>query len=802
MPADNVSQPQPPGRVGSGNEETRAAAGAAHDETPTRVSAADNLQPGMVLNGAHRIDRRLARGGMGEIYRGTNINTGDGIAIKVIRDDLVDDPQFRTLFLREATALRKARHAAIVAYEGVHTYGNGRLYLVMDFVEGPSLAQFAARRPLTATELRALRRRLAEGLQAVHEQGVVHRDLSPDNIILRDGKLEHAVIIDFGIAGATTSIVGDAFAGKLAYAAPEQLGMFTGLIDHRADIYSLGLVLVAAAIGRPLDMGETRTGAITRRRIVPDLSAVPAVLRTELARLLEPDPARRPQSMADLVVDAPTDPRPYPWKMMAAGAACLVLLAGMVFTATNGDARDLIEGWFDPLGVAERTAWRRASADDTVAAYRVFLATYGSGRYAADGRRRHEALERAERERIEDAEWQQAQAANTQAALSGYLEKHPAGRYAVQAQERLAGLVRRTETDLTQLWPRCVETDAERALKSCTTIIEQAQVPPADMARAFYHRAMAQVKLRRGEMALQDFDQAIRRAPDNGLAFVGRGSIHVDLEQYDRALADFDQAVRLIPASGSAYAGRGDALRGQGQFARAVQDYERALRIDGSDPVALVGRGLAVSELASLDISAQDRALQDFDRAIRLQPGHAEAFNGRCVAWRRKKQYDRALQECEQAIRLRPDFAEAFFNRGFAHQEREHYDLAIRDYDQAIRLRPAAARYWNARCFARSIIDQLTAALADCTESLRRQPSAALTLDSRGFIYLKLNELDRAIADYDAALRLRPQLPDSLYGRGIAKRRKGDIAGGDADIAEARRWRPGIVEEYARYGIR
>ena len=802
MPADNVSQGQPPGRVGSGNEETRAAA-ATHDGTPTRVAAGDSrLRPGMVLNGAHRIDRRLARGGMGEIYRGTNVNTGDGIAIKVIRDDLVDDPQFRALFLREATALRRARHAAIVAYEGVHTDGDGQLYLVMDFVEGPSLAQLAARRPLTAVELRALRRRLAEGLQAVHAQGVVHRDLSPDNIILRDGKLEHAVIIDFGIAGATTSIVGDAFAGKLAYAAPEQLGMFTGLIDHRADIYSLGLVLAAAAIGRPLDMGETRTGAITRRRTVPDLSAVPAALRAELARLLEPDPARRPQSMSELVVDGPTpDPRPYPWKMIVAGAIALTLAAGITLTATHDDARDVVEGWFDPKGVVERKAWGLASAADTMAAYRAFLATHGTGRYAADGRRRYEALERADRERTEDGAWQQAQTANTAAALGGYLEKYPNGRYAAQAQERVAGLVRRIEADLTQLWQRCTG-DAERAITGCTAIIEQAQAPPADMARAFYHRAAAHMKLRRGDLALPDFDQAIRRAPDSGPAFVGRGQVYVELEQYDRALVDFDQAVRLAPAFAPAYAGRGDALRGQGQFARAVQDYERALRIDGGDPVALVGRGLVVSELASLDMGAQDRALADFDRAIRLQPGHSEAFNGRCVAWRRKKQYDRAVQDCEQAIRLRPDFAEAFFNRGFAQQERELYEAAIRDYDQAIRLRPMAARYWNARCFARSIIDQLTAALTDCTESLRRQPNAAQTLDSRGFIYLMLNELDRAIADYDAALRLRPQLPDSLYGRGIAKRRKGDIAGGDADVAEARRWRPGIVEEYARYGIR
>ncbi len=804
MPANEVSGSRPlDGEHGDADTRVVATDVGSDAQTEVQPDGGARLRPGMVLNGAHRIDRRLARGGMGEIYRGTNVNTGDAIAIKVIRDDLVDDPQFRALFLREATALRKARHDAVVAYEGVHTYGGGRLYLVMDFVEGPSLGRMLAHQPLTVAQLRALRRRLAGGLQSVHAQGVVHRDLSPDNILLRDGKLEHAVIIDFGIAGATTSIVGDAFAGKLQYAAPEQLGMFTGIIDHRADIYSLGLVLAAAAIGRPLDMGETKTGAITRRRTVPDLSAVPAALRGELTRLLEPDPARRLQSMAELTSDdPPPEPPGHPWKIIVACVVMLAMLGGAAVIVTNPDVREAVEAWFDPHGVAERQAWRGASADNSVSAYRAFLAAYGNGRYATEARQRQEALEKSERERIEEEEWQRAHASNTAGAFGAYLEKYPAGRYATQAQDRLAGLERRAQADLAQLWERCTSADADLAVKSCTAIIESGGVPPPEVGRALHHRAAAQAKLRRNDLALQDFDQAIRLVPGNAVAFTGRGQVHLEQELYDRAVADFEQAIRLNTTLGAAYAGRGDALRAQGQYARAMQDYERALRIDGGDVAALVGRGLAVSDLGPLDPATQDRAIQDFDRALRTQPTYADAFHGRCIALRRKKQYDRALQDCSEAIRLRPDFAEAFFNRGFAQKEREQYELAIQDYDRAIRLRPAVARYWNGRCFARAIVGQLQAALVDCTESLRRQPNVANTLDSRGFIYLKLNELDRAIADYDAALRLRPQLPDSLYGRGIAKLKKGDIAGGEADIAEARRFRPGIVEEYARYGIR
>src|SRR3546814_8806829 len=103
--------------------------------------------------------------------------------------------------------------------------------------------------------------------------------ISPDNIILTDGKLDNAKIIDFGIAKLTDpsarTIIGDDFAGKYSYVSPEQLGMFGGKVDARSDIYSLGLVLAAAAIGEPLDMGMSPLSVVEARRAVPALSRVP-----------------------------------------------------------------------------------------------------------------------------------------------------------------------------------------------------------------------------------------------------------------------------------------------------------------------------------------------------------------------------------------------------------------------------------------------------------------------------------------------------------------------------------------------
>src|SRR3546814_456545 len=199
------------------------------------------------------------------------------------------------MFRREAESLRKVRNDAVVAYDGMFRDEDGRLYLVMEFVSGPSLSDVIRTRPLTAAEVVQLRNRLAAGLGAAHDKGTVHRDISPDNIILTDGKLDNAKIIDFGIAKLTDpsarTIIGDDFAGKYSYVSPEQLGMFGGKVDARSDIYSLGLVLAAAAIGEPLDMGMSPIPVVEARRAVPDLSRVPEELIPGLSAMCQHDQA-------------------------------------------------------------------------------------------------------------------------------------------------------------------------------------------------------------------------------------------------------------------------------------------------------------------------------------------------------------------------------------------------------------------------------------------------------------------------------------------------------------------------------
>jgi predicted Ser/Thr protein kinase len=288
---------------------------------PTRVNAAEpsRLAPGTRLNGIFEIDGRIASGGMGEIYRGHAVETGDPVAVKVMRTDLADNATALALFRKEASALHYIHHEAIVRYYIFsHDPGTGRHYLAMEFVDGQPLSELLQRGPLGFEAVRVLKERLAAGLNAAHQHGIVHRDLSPDNVLIPAGDLAKAKIIDFGIARSTRAgdgtIIGSGFAGKYNYVSPEQLGLSGGDVTAKSDIYSLGLVLAQCLLGRAIDMGGTQFEVLEKRRVLPDLRTIDPRFRPLLEKMLQPNPADRPESMAavaawPLAPQAPTAPR-------------------------------------------------------------------------------------------------------------------------------------------------------------------------------------------------------------------------------------------------------------------------------------------------------------------------------------------------------------------------------------------------------------------------------------------------------------------------------------------------------------
>ena len=261
------------------SQPSEPSSGTLMSNTPPAPPSLASIRPGVLLGHTYEIEQVLARGGMGEVYRARHAELGSMHAIKVILPELANEPRIISLFQEEARKLRRVRNDAVVAYEGLFRDEFGHRYLVMEFVDGPSLAAVLKQRKLEPFEVRLLRDRVAMGLAAAHEKGIYHRDISPDNIILVDGKTDLAKIIDFGIAKSTEpgerTVIGQDFAGKYSYVSPEQLGMYDGKIDARSDIYSLGLVLAAAAIGRPLPMGNSPISVKVVSSVMPLSCALP-----------------------------------------------------------------------------------------------------------------------------------------------------------------------------------------------------------------------------------------------------------------------------------------------------------------------------------------------------------------------------------------------------------------------------------------------------------------------------------------------------------------------------------------------
>lgn len=275
----------------------------AQPNTPNTVTkSVTTIGVGTLINNNYEITRVLKSGGMGEVYGGVEIGTGDPVAIKAILPELAEDEKAGLLFKREARTLRQLTDEVIVRYYNyVHDQSLDRYFLVMEFVEGVPLSDhLEGQGKLPVPAVFKLLRRLSRGLSNAHERGVVHRDLSPDNVMLPGDDVDRARLIDFGIAKSNVVQEGTMhgqFAGKFKFVAPEQLGHYGGEVGPHTDMYGLGLLTAAAAIGEPLNMGGSIVEAVQSRQRVPDLSAVPEVLRPILCHMLEPDPARRPKSM-------------------------------------------------------------------------------------------------------------------------------------------------------------------------------------------------------------------------------------------------------------------------------------------------------------------------------------------------------------------------------------------------------------------------------------------------------------------------------------------------------------------------
>ena len=299
--------------------------------------------------GPYDISAQIGAGGMGEVYRAIDTNLGRQVAIKVLPEAVAADPDRLARFDREAKTLATLSHPNIATIYGLERSG-GSIALVMELVEGPTLADRTARGAIPVSEALLIARQIAEALEAAHEQGIIHRDLKPANIKLRpDGTVK---VLDFGLAKQSAmlgpdgvipsqndSVVGGVV-GTPAYMAPEQAR--GERVDKRTDIWAFGCVLFEMLTGTRLfggsSVADTLALVMTREidwNLLP--AQLPTAVRTLLRRCLERDPRKRLGDVAAIRfaledVTGPTEPLPASFAprrtertaWMVAGVAMLV----------------------------------------------------------------------------------------------------------------------------------------------------------------------------------------------------------------------------------------------------------------------------------------------------------------------------------------------------------------------------------------------------------------------------------------------------------------------------------------------
>jgi len=264
----------------------------AHERTAsaleTPLTLRTQLKAGMRL-GSYEVLSALGAGSMGEVYRARDTRLGRDVAIKVLPTLFVSDPERRTRFEHEARVLASLNHPHIAAIYGVEEAG-ATLALVLELVEGPTLADRIARGPLQLDQALPLAQQIAEALEAAHEKWIVHRDLKPTNIKLTPAGT--VKVLDFGIAKASaadgsrpdlsqlpsitaTTTREGIILGTAAYMSPEQACGQT--VDKRTDIWAFGCVLYEMLTGRQAFPGETLSDTIAAAmEREPDWNALPA----------------------------------------------------------------------------------------------------------------------------------------------------------------------------------------------------------------------------------------------------------------------------------------------------------------------------------------------------------------------------------------------------------------------------------------------------------------------------------------------------------------------------------------------
>ena len=755
-----------------------------------KTQAVTVLSKGTVIN-HYRIVEKIGAGGMGDVYLAEDTELNRQVALKFLSSHLCQDTDCRTRFKREAQAAAKLNHPNIVTIYEVSEF-NGRPFFAMEHVQGQSLRELIKVNELPIERVIDLAIQICEALHKAHQAGITHRDIKPANILIdSDGRPK---LCDFGLAaveGSDHLTKAGSTLGTVSYMSPEQLRGEE--IDHRTDIFSLGVVLYELVTGRSPFAAEN-LAAVQHHILsgVPEPMAryravIPEGLQEVIDRALEKDAQVRYQSAADLMADlrrlrrrssdhfetmptAPSTTRATWFRIRYAIAAAIVIMLSVMFgvifqsrapTPPTAQKHLAVIPFVNLGGVLTGQSFCDGLMETLTSKLTQFTEIEGSLWVVPASEVRDKKVESAGQAR---------RVFGVTLAVTGSVQQYRDGLRitfnlvdAATERQLRSTVVDEKLTDVSELQDSIVaelaqmldiqlRPDSRRVLGAGGT----------SSSGAYYSYLQGRGYLQRYESAgsLDSaailFGTAIRQDSNYALAYAGLGEVYwekyklsMDLKWVAPAISNSSRALKLNDRLAPVLVTLGIIHRGTGQYEEAVRYLQNALQIDSMDNEAYIELASAYGSLGRLD-----DAESTYQRAVKLRPDYWRNHYYLALFYFDRGRSGDAMRQAATAESLAPVAAYPCAFLGGLYVNLGLTDRAKTLLQRSIDLEPSYAAYSNL-----GAIYQWEKQIEKAVDMYER----ALKLDDRDYrvwinlasMYHKLpKRLEKAAATYDSAIAL------------------------------------------------